>query len=207
MRVAGAYHRASSGMCAAKNAQYPPYHRRRVERPAHPLSRQRRHPPDTRPGPGNPVQLACGGSPRQPLPGPLCRKRSPGSRGAVAGRGFGNVHRARSRECGQAPGNGDAACARPRKRRAGGCARLAGRCAAAQDIVFLDPPFDAGILAESMRLLESRGWLAGDAYVYIEMPAGQGPPVLPAGWIAHRSGRAGAVGYHLARRRHEEAST
>jgi 16S rRNA (guanine966-N2)-methyltransferase len=77
----------------------------------------------------------------------------------------------------------------------------------AHDIVFLDPPFDAGILAESMRLLESRGWLAGDAYVYIEMPAGQGAPVLPAGWIAHRSGRAGAVGYHLARRRHEEANT
>ncbi len=77
----------------------------------------------------------------------------------------------------------------------------------AYDIVFLDPPFDAGILAESMRLLESRGWLAGEAYIYIEMPAGQGAPVLPAGWIAHRSGRAGAVGYHLARRRHEETST
>ncbi len=77
----------------------------------------------------------------------------------------------------------------------------------AHDIVFLDPPFDAGILAESMRLLESRGWLAGDAHIYIEMPAGHGPPALPAGWLAHRSGRAGAVGYHLARRSSEESTT
>ena len=68
------------------------------------------------------------------------------------------------------------------------------------DIAFLDPPFDAGILADSMRLLESRGWLAPGAFVYVEMPGAQGAPALPAGWTAHREGRAGAVGYHLARR-------
>jgi 16S rRNA (guanine966-N2)-methyltransferase len=77
----------------------------------------------------------------------------------------------------------------------------------AYDIVFLDPPFNAGILAESMRLLESRGWLAREAYVYIEMPAELGPPALPGGWLAHRSGRAGAVGYHLARRSNEGTTT
>ena len=77
----------------------------------------------------------------------------------------------------------------------------------AHDIVFLDPPFDAGILAESTRLLESRGWLAGNASIYIELPAVQGPPALPAGWSAHRSGRAGAVGYHLARRKCEGPTT
>jgi 16S rRNA (guanine966-N2)-methyltransferase len=65
--------------------------------------------------------------------------------------------------------------------------------------VFLDPPFDAGILADSMQLLESRGWLAPGAFVYVEMPA-KAAPGLPAGWSLHRSGRAGAVGYHLARR-------
>jgi 16S rRNA (guanine966-N2)-methyltransferase len=69
-----------------------------------------------------------------------------------------------------------------------------------QDIVFLDPPFDAGILADSMQLLESRGWLAPGAFVYVEMPAAKAAPGLPAGWSLHRSGRAGAVGYHLARR-------
>ncbi len=75
------------------------------------------------------------------------------------------------------------------------------------DIVFLDPPFVAGPLAEAMRLLEARGWLGADAFIYMEMPAKAGEPVLPAGWLPHRSGRAGAVGYHLARRLGEGAAT
>ncbi|MGH8130549.1 MAG: 16S rRNA (guanine(966)-N(2))-methyltransferase RsmD [Steroidobacteraceae bacterium] len=69
------------------------------------------------------------------------------------------------------------------------------------DIVFLDPPFDSNPLTESMRVLESGGWLAPEANIYIEMPASQSPPALPGAWKAHRAGRAGAVGYHLARRR------
>lgn len=72
---------------------------------------------------------------------------------------------------------------------------------AARDIVFLDPPFDSTVLADVMRTLESRGWLAPEASIYIEMPAKQGPPTLPEAWYLHRTGRAGAVGYHLARRR------
>jgi len=75
------------------------------------------------------------------------------------------------------------------------------RTPAAHDIVFLDPPFDSQVLAEAMRTLESRGWLSSGASIYIEMPAKQGPPELPEAWYVHRSGRAGAVGYHLARRR------
>jgi 16S rRNA (guanine966-N2)-methyltransferase len=75
------------------------------------------------------------------------------------------------------------------------------------DVVFLDPPFGSGLLGEAMRLLESRGWLAGDAFVYIERPAKSGPPELPPAWRAHRAGRAGAVGYHLARRQVEGAAT
>jgi 16S rRNA (guanine966-N2)-methyltransferase len=82
---------------------------------------------------------------------------------------------------------------------------LGGR-AAAHDIVFLDPPFAAGLLGEAMRLLETRGWLAPDAFVYVEMPARAGPPALPARWTLHRSGRAGAVGYHLALRKGEGAA-
>ena len=58
-----------------------------------------------------------------------------------------------------------------------------------------------------MRLLEARGWLGADAFIYMEMPAKAGEPVLPAGWLPHRSGRAGAVGYHLARRLGEGAAT
>jgi 16S rRNA (guanine966-N2)-methyltransferase len=75
------------------------------------------------------------------------------------------------------------------------------------DIVFLDPPFTAGVLAEAMQCLESRGVLAPGARIYIEMPASAGPPELPAPWSLHRTGRAGAVGYHLARRQGEESGS
>jgi hypothetical protein len=58
-----------------------------------------------------------------------------------------------------------------------------------------------------MRRLESFGIPAPGAFIYIETPAAAGPPELPAGWVAHRAGRAGAVGYHLARRQREEPGT
>ncbi len=72
--------------------------------------------------------------------------------------------------------------------------------ATAYDIVFLDPPFGAGLLEGALHGLACGGWLAPGALAYLEMPAGRGAPALPAGWTLHRSGRAGAVGYHLARR-------
>lgn len=83
---------------------------------------------------------------------------------------------------------------------------LAGAAVAA-DIAFVDPPYDSALLPETMRALESRGWLARDAFIYLEAPAKAGLPVLPASWSLHRSGRAGAVGYHLARRSAAGGST
>lgn len=75
------------------------------------------------------------------------------------------------------------------------------------DIVFLDPPFTAGVLTEAMQRLEARGALAPGACIYIEMPASPGLPELPVSWKMHRTGRAGAVGYHLARRQGQELGT
>ena len=72
--------------------------------------------------------------------------------------------------------------------------------AAPFDVVFLDPPYDSAELAEAMPLLEARGWLAQYAFIYLEAPAKAGAPAIPAPWALHRTGRAGAVGYHLARR-------
>lgn len=66
------------------------------------------------------------------------------------------------------------------------------------DIVFLDPPFESGLLAGTLGKLDSGDWLSPSARVYLEAPARDGPPPLPAGWTLHRSGKAGAVGYHLA---------
>jgi 16S rRNA (guanine966-N2)-methyltransferase len=68
------------------------------------------------------------------------------------------------------------------------------------DIVFLDPPFADQSLQATCAALESRGWLAPAASIYIERPSREGPPPLPATWSLYRSGRAGEVGYHLARR-------
>ena len=64
------------------------------------------------------------------------------------------------------------------------------------DIVFLDPPFDSSILPEVSARLESGGWLASGARVYLECPAAHPPPV-PASWAHERNKRSGQVGYHL----------
>ncbi|MHB8345812.1 MAG: 16S rRNA (guanine(966)-N(2))-methyltransferase RsmD [Acidiferrobacterales bacterium] len=66
------------------------------------------------------------------------------------------------------------------------------------DIVFLDPPYRSGQLAGCCALLAGRGWVRPGGLVYLEAPGGQ-EPVLPDGWTLVRSGRAGQVGYHLAR--------
>jgi len=67
------------------------------------------------------------------------------------------------------------------------------------DVVFLDPPYASGLLAPVCERLASRGWLASQALVYLECPADQPLPPLPAGWSVHRTKRAGQVGYHLLR--------
>lgn len=66
------------------------------------------------------------------------------------------------------------------------------------DIVFLDPPFGAGLWGKAAARLESGGWLAPEALVYVEAPGL--PPGLPAAWRPWREGKAGEVGYHLLRR-------
>jgi 16S rRNA (guanine966-N2)-methyltransferase len=68
------------------------------------------------------------------------------------------------------------------------------------DIVFLDPPYAAGALADTCRRIDERGWLRRGGLAYLEAAAADGPPELPAGWTLLRSKRAGEVGYHLARR-------
>jgi 16S rRNA (guanine966-N2)-methyltransferase len=68
------------------------------------------------------------------------------------------------------------------------------------DVVFLDPPFAQGRLAELCTLLEFGGWLAPRAYVYLEGAARDGIPPLPEAWETARETRAGEVHGVLARR-------
>lgn len=64
------------------------------------------------------------------------------------------------------------------------------------DVVFLDPPYGADLLAPAWRRLRDGGWLAPQAYVYAEWPAGQPSPIDLPPW---RSGRAGQVAHALYR--------
>ena len=61
--------------------------------------------------------------------------------------------------------------------------------------MFMDPPYDANLLAGTAAAIA--GKLAVDARVYLERRARDALPSLPAGWKEIRAGRAGEVGYHL----------
>lgn len=67
------------------------------------------------------------------------------------------------------------------------------------NIVFLDPPYASNLLQRACEKLATGGWLASDAFIYLESPADKPLPNLPPTWSVHRSGRAGQVGYHLLR--------
>ena len=77
-------------------------------------------------------------------------------------------------------------------RRADALDLLASAPAQAFDIVFLDPPFEAGLWARAAELLDANGWLAPDACIYVESSV-DAEFGLPARWVRHRETRAGAV--------------
>lgn len=66
-------------------------------------------------------------------------------------------------------------------------------------LVFLDPPFAADLWPRLARRLEDGGWLAAQAWIYVESPRDHAP-VLPQNWALHREGRAGEVRHALYRR-------
>jgi 16S rRNA (guanine966-N2)-methyltransferase len=69
--------------------------------------------------------------------------------------------------------------------------------ATAFDIAFLDPPFDAQLLAPAARRLDAGGWLRPGALIYVECAARTPLPALPSDWQPLKAKRAGEVGYHL----------
>ena len=68
------------------------------------------------------------------------------------------------------------------------------------DVVFLDPPFAAGLMADAATTLERGGWLADGALIYLERAESPGPWPVPLSWTVLRDKRAGQVSYALARR-------
>jgi len=63
--------------------------------------------------------------------------------------------------------------------------------------VFLDPPFAAGLLGESCRLLAERQLLATGALVYLELDRADVEPDLPDSWQVIKNKTAGKVRYML----------
>ncbi len=65
------------------------------------------------------------------------------------------------------------------------------------DIVFLDPPFDAGLMAPALALACARNIVPGRGFLYIETRR-DNPCALPGGFRWHRQGQAGQVAFGLA---------
>ena len=73
-------------------------------------------------------------------------------------------------------------------------------------IVFVDPPFRKGLLEETLALLESNGWLANEALIYVESEVENGLPPVPVHWDLHREKVAGQVAYRLYHRQAQGGS-
>ncbi len=67
------------------------------------------------------------------------------------------------------------------------------------DVVFLDPPFGKGALAEYIPMLDAGGWVRTGGLLYLENEKSAGVPGLPSHWSLLKSKSAGEVGYHLVR--------
>lgn len=65
------------------------------------------------------------------------------------------------------------------------------------DIVFIDPPFNKGLLQPCSVFLEENRYLAPSALIYIEMEAQLSALELPSNWQLLKEKRAGQVIYQL----------
>lgn len=68
------------------------------------------------------------------------------------------------------------------------------------DVVFLDPPFNQGLLQPTCQLLEANGWLNDNAWIYTESETAPSQLGLPTNWELHREKKTGVVYYSLWRR-------
>ena len=68
------------------------------------------------------------------------------------------------------------------------------------DLVFLDPPFHGGWLQPTCTMLETKGWLAPAALIYLEYERELRLEGLPKAWVRLRHGHAGDVAFSLYQR-------
>jgi 16S rRNA (guanine966-N2)-methyltransferase len=65
------------------------------------------------------------------------------------------------------------------------------------DIVFVDPPFSAGLAGGTLALLAGSERLTPGALVYLETAKDEPEPPLPDGWSVFREKQSGGVSYRL----------
>ncbi len=63
------------------------------------------------------------------------------------------------------------------------------------DVIFLDPPFDKGLLPEVIQRLAEPGWLSERAFVYVEQGVKEPELEVPLEWSLHRHSKAGQSRY------------
>lgn len=68
------------------------------------------------------------------------------------------------------------------------------------NIVFLDPPYTGNFLFPTCEFLEKEGFLAANAYIYLEAKEVIKDNELPSNWRILKAKQAGSVYYHLAQR-------
>jgi 16S rRNA (guanine966-N2)-methyltransferase len=75
------------------------------------------------------------------------------------------------------------------------------------DVVFIDPPYKADLWTEIAELLMNNKWLSDNAMIYLECPAKQTLPKLPASWQLLKDKSAGEVRYCLFQFKSESESS
>ncbi len=65
------------------------------------------------------------------------------------------------------------------------------------DVIFLDPPFASGLLAQCFAILSESDCLNLGAMTYVEAHSKEELPPVPDNWSQHRSKKAGDVAYYL----------
>jgi len=65
------------------------------------------------------------------------------------------------------------------------------------DIIFLDPPFNQGLIGKCCQLIHQHGWINPNSLIYLEAERQLDPLPIPNSWKILRSNSTNEVGYYL----------
>lgn len=68
------------------------------------------------------------------------------------------------------------------------------------DIVFIDPPFHKDLAITCCQTLETNGWLADNAFIYVEVEKELAVQRIPSNWLLIKQQQAGQLAYRLYQR-------